>query len=261
MFAIESENIVGYQKVEVGVGYSSFTPTFKDVQGGALYLSSISPTRTLTDAYATSGKTNTCKGNIKVQLLTDGGDYSTVYYFYSTDPKNGTNYNKWYKLVGQTLTEIGETEVSIPVGLGFAVNNLTQNTAYFQVSGSVDLVCQNVVAVGYSMMGNSTPVDMYLADITPMKSATENYATSGKTGTCKGNIKVQLLTSSGDYSTVYYFYSTDPKSGTNYNKWYKLVGQTLTEIGETEVLLPAGTGFAVNNLTTATAYLQLKKPL
>ncbi|MBR4522958.1 MAG: hypothetical protein IKO64_01795 [Kiritimatiellae bacterium] len=261
MFAIESENIVGYQKIEVGTGYSSFTPTFKDVQGGELYLSSIVPTRTLSDSYATTGKNNTCKGKILVQLLSGGGDYSEVYYFYSTDPNNGTNYNKWYKLVGQTLTEIGETEVTIPAGIGFAVNNITGNVSYFQVSGSVDLVCQNVAATGYSMMGNSTPVDMYLTEITPMRSATEGYATAGKNNTCKGKILVQLLTANGDYSEVYYFYSTDPNNGTNYNKWYKLVGQTLTEVEATEVLLPAGTGFAVNNITGAPSYLQLKKPL
>ena len=198
-------------------------------------------------------------------MLSDAahGAYSDIYFFYSTDPKGGSNFFKWYKSVENVLTEIGEKEVPISNGIGFAVNNETGAVTYFNVSGEVDPVAQNIACVGYSMMGNSTPVDMYLSDIRPMASATADYKTSGKSGTCAGKIKVQLLSDAdhGAYSDIYFFYSTDPKGGSNFFKWYKSVENVLTEIGEKEVLIPAGCGFAINNETGAASYVQLKKPL
>ena len=124
---------MGYSYTAIATGYSTFTPTFKTIGTDSFYLSDILPQRTTTEAYATTGKSGVCKGNIRVQLLGSNGAYSEVYSFYSTDPKNGTNYNKWYKLDGSTLVEIGATEVSLPAGTGFAVNNLLGAASYLQL--------------------------------------------------------------------------------------------------------------------------------
>ena len=123
-----SANVVGYSYTEVCAGYSAFTPTFKQIgEEKPVYLSQIIPQPTTTTQYNTSGKSGTCKGSIMVQLLSDaeGGAYGTIYYFYRTDPNDGENYFKWYKLVESELVEIGAKEVSIPNGIGFCVINET----------------------------------------------------------------------------------------------------------------------------------------
>jgi hypothetical protein len=123
----------------IGTGYSAFAPTFKSVGKASFYLADLIPMASATEKYNTSGKTGVCKGNIRVQLLSDavGGSYSTAYYFYSSDPNSGSNYHKWYKLVGGSYVEIGATEVSIPAGTGFAVNNLTGAPSYIQLKAPV----------------------------------------------------------------------------------------------------------------------------
>ena len=71
--SLESSNIVGYQSVTIGAGYSCFTATFKNVGENALNLSALIPAKADGTAFATSGRIGTCAGKIIINKLSVDG--------------------------------------------------------------------------------------------------------------------------------------------------------------------------------------------
>ena len=156
MFAIESENIVGYQQVSVPNGFSLFTATFKNIGDTKTFdLNSLRPTDPNGNVISLSD------GTIYVCVLDSSGNYGENIKW------RGKTLGGWSK---DGTTIIANGEVTIGEGVGIAVynnikvdgdgNETTKKTgvaapAKFQVSGEVDLVCKNLAAPGYSISGNS----------------------------------------------------------------------------------------------------------
>ena len=225
--AVESANIVGYMNVPVEMGYSAFTPVFKDVASEDIDLQSIVPCAADGSALGTS------KSKIYLYCLSDSGEYGTTYQYNSS--KGG-----W--CVGSTLVEPGT--VGIKNGQGFAVYNNQGSAISFRVSGSVDFVCRNLIATGYSMTGNYTPVSIDIQDIKP-------YAADGSDlGTSKGKIYIYGIDSTGEYTSTYQYNSS--KGG-----W--CVGSSLVDEGT--VIFAPGSAFAVYNNQGAVISFQLPSPI
>ena len=230
---IVSSDIVGYSRASVPALWSVFAPVFKGVatENNVVYLSQVTPM--LADGTALTGD-----GKVFAYVLSD-----TTYGVY------GTPY-KWYPSLGgwslDGTAKIGDTDVELTVGAGFAVYNNVKvkngvestakgstNTAIgFMVSGAVDLVCQNAIPVLWSVSGNNSPGQRNLSDFVPT-------LTDGTALTGDGKVFVYTLsdTTYGVYGTPY--------------KWYpSLGGWTLdgtNKIGDSEVVFAAGEGFAVYN--------------
>lgn len=134
------------------------------------------------------------------------------------------------------------------------MNNTLDTIAVIQTAGEVDLTCKNVIATGFSIMGNSTPVDTDLTAITCLKADGTAFATSGRTGTCAGKIIINTLSVDGSYGTSYAYYSTKTPVG-----WYNLA--TGVAVANGDVPLTAGTAFAVNNTLDSSALLKLPSPV
>ncbi len=226
---------MGYQNVTLIAGWSAFTPTFKNVGDEKFYLSQITPLKADGSAYTAKQ----CMGTIYVQCIADSGEYGTSYKYYST-------LGGWSGDSGKTL--IGDTDVPLNVGEGFVINNLTKNVAMLRVSGEVDLACKNFLKTGWSICGNSTPVNLDLTKITPLKEDGSPFTAKQ----CMGTIYIQCLSDGGEYGTSYKYYST-------LGGWSGDSGKT--KIADTDVPLPAGCAFAINNLTKSSAYLQLPSPV
>ena len=240
-------NIVGYQNVPVAPGYSCFTATFKNIADGDIDLNTLVAAKADGTAFATSGRTGTCAGKISIQKLSSDGSYGAVYAYYSTKTPIG-----WYD--NATGLAVANGAVTFANGEGFAIYNGLTESATVLTSGAVDLVCKNAIATGYSIMGNSTPVSIDLTSVKCLKSDGTDFATSGRTGTCAGKISIQKLSADGSYGTVYAFYSTKSPAG-----WYD--NSTGTAVAAGDVVLPAGTAFALNNTLGETAILQLPSPI
>lgn len=226
---VVSSDIVGYQQVPVASGYSLFTATFKDVGDGDIDLCNITPV-------TAEGGSITAKGTIYAYKLDSTGAYGTAYRYYTNKSPVG-----WYS--GNTALTTGT--VTFNAGEGIAVRNATGATIAFQVSGAVDLVCQNAIPTGYSVTGNSTPVSIDLTNITPLTA-------EGGAITAKGTIYLYQLDSAGSYGTAYRYYTNKTPVG-----WY--VGNTAVSAGD--VTLAAGDAVAVRNATGSSILFQLPSPV
>ena len=210
-------------------GFSLFTATFKDIQNTTFDLVDMVPK-------TPAGANITGNGKVQVYLLDTLGNYSTAYAWYGS-------LNGWST---DGTTTIPSGSVTIGDGVGVAVYNslkvlpttgaestarqAVSTNAVFQVSGAVELTPANAAVSGFSLSGNSTPVAVDLADITPV-------TTNGVTITGNGKVQIYLLDTAGNYGTAYAWYGT-------------LGGWTTdgsTKISAGAVMLASGQGFAVYN--------------
>ena len=230
MFAIESENIVGYQQISIPKGYSFFTATFENITATDFNLSEIGCKQSDGSEWLTTGSgTKKCAGAVYVRKITTNGAYGTQYKYYSTKSPVG-----WY----DGDTQITEDAVKFEPGEGMIVYCGNANGAILQVSGSVRLVpADKVVPKGYSFSGNSSPVTINLSAIACKQYNGDEWLTTGSgTKKCAGAVYVRKITPNGAYGTQYKYYSTKSPVG-----WYD--GDTLIE-GDA-VQFDAGEGFIV----------------
>ena len=248
-----TSEIVGYQQITIPQGWAIYTTTFKNVDGSQVDLNSIYFLRADGSAFATSGKTNVCKGKIRVQKINSDGSYATSYSWYSTIAN--TDGKAWTQDGGATTLADGVE--TLKDGEAFAINNDTGASVLMQVSGAVELTPQNAVATGWSLMGNSTPVDIDLTAVSFLRADGSAFATSGKTNVCKGKIRVQKINSDGSYATSYSWYSTI--ANTDGKAWTQDGGAT-TLAADVETI-KAGEAFAINNDTGAAVIMVLPSPI
>ena len=220
---------MGYQNITVTSGFSIFAPTFKDVTAETYDLTDILPLHQDGDEFGTSGSRR-CNGAIKINKINSTGNYTTTYSFYTMPAKSG-----WYD--GDTKVEAGD--VVLTKGEAILVNNLYKSMpVLFRVSGEVDLVPTNVIPAGFALYGNSTPVTVNLSAIAMLHQDGDPFGKSGARR-CNGAIKINKISTGGNYTTTYSFYTMPTKSG-----WYD--GDTKIE-GDAVTFAP-GEAFLINNL-------------
>ena len=183
--------IVGYQEVAAPSGSSMRTATFKAISGN-YKISDIKITGIVGG------------GGDLFQKLNADGTWGDAYYYLTMD---GTGYvaDGWYK------DDYGGTPVTdedvISIGESFIITAASDFT--FTFSGEVIGGNPTVnVPAGSSIMGNPTPVD------TPIAQITVNGAVGG------GGDMAQKLNADGTWGDAYYYLTMD---GTGYvdDGWYK----------------------------------------
>ena len=230
MFAIESENVVGYQKIAIPTGYSLFTVTFQDVVGGEYDLKDITPLdangNTLTSSMA----------KIKIQKMDSSGAYLTIYNY------NTLGGRGWC----QGMTALTDGQVTFKDGESFCINNGQGAEVMFQVQGAVNLAPQStVLSTGFSLTGNMTPVTVDLKDIVPCD-ANGNALTSSM-----AKIKVQKMDETGAYLTIYNYNTLGGRG------WC----QGMTALTAGQVTLEPGESICVNNGQGEPIILKFPSPL
>ena len=152
-----------------------------------------------------------------------------------------------------------KTRCDVPVrnGQGFALNNGWIEPVELPISGEVDQVCENLVSLGWHIMGNSTPCSIDLTKIVPVKTddARSPLPTTGRAA-CAGQIYIQILDGEGNYEkTLYSYYSNKSLVG-----WYYKKDGVDVQVTSMDVPLKAGEAFAINNGWTDPVYIQLPNP-
>ena len=246
VFAIESENIVGYQQIDIPNGYSFFTATFENITDTDFNLSDIACKQADGSEWLASGKSATkCNGTVYVRKIATNGAYGTQYKYYSTKTPVG-----WYN--GDT--QVTGAAVKFEPGEGMIVYCGNSSGATLQVSGSVRLVAANkVVPNGYSFSGNSSPVAIKLSAVACKQADGSEWLASGKSATkCNGTVYVRKIATNGAYGTQYKYYSTKTPVG-----WYD--GDTQIT-GENDVTFEPGEGFIVYCGNSSGAQVVLPAP-
>jgi len=155
---IVSQNIVGYQTIDMPTGYRDYTSTFIPVgsDGTAIRLGDITPVNF-------SGEFG---DTIQFFNLNGSGSVSATVTYY-----DGYGWCDAY-----TLDILDD--MTLPVGTGMFVYS-SQTDVSFMVAGEVltDSFQLNV-ASGYTVVGNSSPVAITLGDIVPSNFSGENGDTA-----------------------------------------------------------------------------------
>lgn len=195
--------VVGYQEVATPAGYSMRTPTFKAISGN-FKISDIKVTGAVGAGVDT------------VQKIGADGSWGDLYY-YMTLEGSGWLEDGWYK--EDQVTPVDDTDV---VGVGEALFVSAGSAITFTYAGEVISGKPAVGAsVGYSMIGNPTPVQIQISSI----------EVSGAVGA--GVDTVQKVNADGSWGDLYY-YMTLEGSGWLEDGWYK--EDQVTPVDEDDVL-------------------------
>ena len=121
-----------------------------------------------------------------ISFLTTGGATAKVafgdkqvsanycYWFTTDDPSDGEG---WYLVVDENAT-VNQNKISIPLGTGYMVFRMgDEPDAGLVYSGAVDTtpVTKNFANSGYSICGNSSPIDLTIGDITVNNQFVSSY--------------------------------------------------------------------------------------
>ena len=250
-------SIVGYQnKAAAKEGWNLICGTFEKVDGSAMTLADAKPNAAFSWMYSDT-----------IQFLDHGGgtrvreDGLPAIYGYFTE-MDGAPADGWYHFI--TATEMGEflpaeENDDFSYGAG-AVIQTFDKTAGFMFSGAVHKGAPTIIAAkeGWNLIGNPTPCDLALTDVTPNGAFSWMYSDTIQFLDHGGGTRVRE-----DGLPAIYGYFTE-MDGAPANGWYHFI--TATEMGEflpadeIDGDLEAGTAFVVQTFDK-TAGLQFKAAL
>ena len=180
---------MGYQQNPVDTGFKMVTPTFTNVGGGEYAI----------DDLQVVGVEDT-KANI--QVMNAAGAWTGMYYWFNefTDPESGTVYPAGW------MDFDGTEPAGVTLKPGDAVFfNTSVGGVKLQSAGQVPSAITNEVAVGFSMIGNGSPVAISVDALEVL-------------GVEDTKANIQVMNAAGAWTGMYYWFNefTDPESGTVY---------------------------------------------
>ena len=222
----------------MSVGKVMVTPTFLNVgQDAKCFLSDLKVTGYTAPTKNSKGKWQGGCGGGKFMAtkLTTSGTAAANYYWID----NGTVGPGWFADALGTAIDGGAESVELPVGQAL----WTQGSAYKIVpAGAVNTqdVAFLTVAVGKVAVGNSSPVELTLGDltVTGYTAPTKNSKGKWQGGCGGGKFMVTKLTTSGTADANYYWID----NGTVGPGWFADALGAAIEGGATTVKIPAGLG-------------------
>jgi hypothetical protein len=231
--------VVGYQELDtVASGKKMVVPTFVNVnEGGQWSLADLKVAGYEAPYKNAKGKwVGGCQtGEFFVEKLTTAGTRDVAYYWLD----NGTIGPGWFADEAGTVIEGGAEKVKFDAGTGL----WTAGNAYKLVpAGAVNTqdVKFKTETSGKVAVGNSSPVDLTLADLTVIGYEDPYKNAKGKwVGGCQaGEFFVEKLTAAGTRDVAYYWLHT----GTVGPGWFADEAGTAIEGGAEKVSIPAGQG-------------------
>ena len=198
-FALESANIVGYQKIENRQGNTLQVATFNAVGGEGYNIQEIIPV----------GDTVVGGGETTIQTLTAAKATAKMFYWL-TDDEWGTDNgeNGWFEDPNNT-EEFADYTFDPGEGFIFASANGSASVTY---AGEVKYPVELAMTQGNSLCGNFWPKDMSLQQIVP----------AGATVVGGGETTIQTLTAAKATAKMFYWL-TDDEWGTDNgeNGWFE----------------------------------------
>jgi hypothetical protein len=259
VMALESANVVGYQdKAAAKSGWNLICGTFEKVDGSELTLADVKPNAAFT-----------WMNSDTIQFLDDGGGtrvrtsdgQPAIYGYFTTS--DGAPADGWYHYDSATLMGMWvepEAADDFSYGAGVVVQTFDK-TGGLMFSGAVHAGAATIVAdkSGWNLIGNPTPCDLTLKDVTP--NATFTWMNSDTIQFLDDGGGTRVRTSDGQPAIYGYFTTLD---GAPADGWYHYDSATLTgmwvEPEEEDNTLNAGDAFVVQTFDK-TAGLQFKAAL
>lgn len=245
--------MVGYQALETEAsGNTLLAPTFLKVsESNTVTLADIKVSGYLPPHWEGTGKSahneDGCSGSMfVVQTLTPQGTKDKMYYWLDYMQNATTKVGPgWFASAGGTPIAGGEASVELDAGkaLWISGSGLT-----LQPAGAVnpfDIEFKTVTS-GNVAIGNCTPVDLTLNDLTVTGYKPPHWEGTGKSAKnedgCSGSMfVVQTLTTQGTKDKMYYWLDYMQNASTRIGPgWFASAGGTHIEGGADKVEIPAG---------------------
>ena len=246
---------MGYQELESSEsGLRMLTPTFLNVgESNKVTLADIKVTGYNAPWWDTSGKRPTnkdgCTGSkFSVQTLTTQGTTENTYYWldYMTGAETKVGPG-WFSSPAGSPIEGGEGSVELAAGKSLWIQG---SGLSLQPTGAVnpfDIEAKTSDS-GLVALGNCTPVDLKLSDLTVTGYKAPWWDTSGKRPTnkdgCTGSkFSIQTLTTQGTTENTYYWldYMTGAETKVGPG-WFASPAGSPIEGGADKIAIPAGKG-------------------
>lgn len=221
-YGVESANIVGYQTQNTaGTGFAMKSASFTSV--GATDGSS-----TLADikiggyeAYDEDTDEGGTTGDFSIQFLNGSGKTTATYRWIDDDTETGWKYNG---------SIIDASTVALPSGGAVWTKGAGLTMTSAGAVSDADTVVKTE-PTGFQAVGNTTPVDVTLADLAV--TGYDPYDEDTDEGGTTGDFSIQVLNAQGKTTATYRWIDDDTETGWKYN------GDI---IDATTVTIPAGTG-------------------
>ena len=168
------------------------TPTFQNVDGSEYKLQDI----------VVVGDNVTGDGDVVIQIMSDQGEWIGEYDWFTVDGW-GSEKDGWYSAGDEE-----DADVTLKSGQAILVSCDNEDVS-FQVSGQVADGSRNAVFVGYTMSGNSSPVEIDLQDLIPQ----------GENITGDGDIVIQVMSAQGEWIGEFDWFTVDGW-GSEKDGWY-----------------------------------------
>ena len=216
--SIESQNVVGYQNINVPNGYIMLTPTFENVDASTHTIQDLKPQNAPGD------------GSVTLQTMSDDGSSWVGEYQWWTEADMGMP-DGWYE------PNSGELATDILVSGKAAMIYSPVAGVTMLVSGSVATSSvSNPCAVGYTMSGNNTPVNCSVGEL-------KVTLDDGTAAPGDGSITLQTMSEDGSSWVGEYQWWTEADMGMP-DGWYEpnsgeLASETLTPGLSTMVYSPS----------------------
>ena len=245
---VTSQNIVGYQNIDVKNGYQFFTVTFENIQDATkVNIADIKCTKADgTDWLRTGAGSKACNGVIEMRKIDAEGAYGEKIKYYGRNTTD-TFGPGWYVDTYDETNLISESNpLMLKPGEGLIVyTSKSDSAAKFILSGSVKLDAMDCnIKNGYQFGGNCTPVTLKLSDVQCLKADGSDWLRTGAgSKACNGVIEIRKVDAEGAYGQKLKFYGKNT-TDTFGPGWYKetyaeenLVG------GENEITFAPGEGW------------------
>ena len=180
---------MGYLNSSVPSGYQMFTPAFEGIS--ATYnLQEIVP----------SGDGLGGWGDVAVQVMNADGSWGGFYQYWTED--NSGVETGWYD------SEMNKADVTISPAIGVMVQ-IDSDDVQLTTAGTVSSSDIEVsLPVGYTMLGNGTPVNVNVQDIVPFGDGLGGW----------GDVAIQFMNADGSWGGFYQYWTED-NSGVE-DGWY-----------------------------------------
>ena len=221
-FSVESSNIVGYQtQSTASSGFAMKAASFESIGAadGSATLADLKITGY--DPYDEEEDEGGTSGQFMIQFLNASGQMTATYSWFDDDVTTG------WKSSGSV---IDASTVKLPAAGAVWTKGAGLSMTSSGAVPDADIV-KNFAASGFAAVGNTTPVDLTLADLAV--TGYDPYDEEEDEGGTSGQFMIQFLNAQGQMTATYSWFDDDVTTG------WKSGGSV---IDATKVTIPAGTG-------------------
>ena len=255
---------MGYSSITVEPGFHLFTATFEDCAGGEYKINDIKILNEDGTPWDVESTTEVACNITKMETDGEGGYDANLTYTYRHYKRTSPPQDKGLGWYVKTSTSSRVTDdITIKNGEGLSINNRAGKNIKLQFSGAVTLTGRSFrVGTGFSLVGNLTPVDVKLNDVTILNADGTPWDVASTTETACNITKMATDGEGGYDADLTYTYRHYKRTSPPQDKglgWY--VKTSTSNRVTDDIIIPAGEAVSINNKSGADIIVLFPSPI